>query len=456
MKYLAAFLLLVAAAVAGYFFLVKKEVPSPPLELKVFFTCDTRGRLVPCGCFSGQLGGLTRLKTVLDKEAAKGDIRVDVGDAIKGAEDFNCIEYKYILQAYSGMGFDALNLGHREAQLSLQQLRELKTNSPVALLSANLLDQKSGQPIFDGYKIIQRGKYRVALVGVLDPRGLGENLGAGLAVEKMDTTLSRLLPELKPKADILILLAFTDEASLARLAQDFYEFDLILGGKVSQPSQKLEKQNRSLILYTTNESRALGILRALISGRGQMVAVEQEIRLMVDTIPEDPAVIALAAAYRAEIRNTRLTIDDPAHLEENRVPGVKIAASYAGSETCLACHPTAAKKWRSSDHARAFATLVGKKADADPNCILCHAVGFGSPSGYRRAYAGQKFIDVGCESCHGPGSLHVTQRQSQAPVTFTFRPLGQGDCQKCHYGEFSRPFDYVSFWPRIAHGKETR
>ena len=46
--------------------------PPPSLDLPVYFTCDTRGRLEPCGCFAGQFGGLTRLKTVLDAEAPAG------------------------------------------------------------------------------------------------------------------------------------------------------------------------------------------------------------------------------------------------------------------------------------------------------------------------------------------------------------------------------------------------
>src|ERR1041384_690256 len=41
-------------------------------DLPIYFTCDTRGRLEPCGCFDGQFGGLTRLKTVLDDEAPVG------------------------------------------------------------------------------------------------------------------------------------------------------------------------------------------------------------------------------------------------------------------------------------------------------------------------------------------------------------------------------------------------
>ena len=49
-----------------------------------------------------------------------------MGDAIGGPEDFNVIQYRYILRAYAGMEYDALNLGQREAQLPARTLRELK------------------------------------------------------------------------------------------------------------------------------------------------------------------------------------------------------------------------------------------------------------------------------------------------------------------------------------------
>ena len=451
-------LLLVALAGFGLaaFFFFSKKAPSTPPRLTLFFTGDTRGRLVPCGCFTGQYGGLTRLKTALDRGANTNTIKVDVGDAIAGPEDFNVIQYRYILQAYQGMGYDALNLGQREAQLSAPQLRELKASATVPLLSANLLDQQTGRPIFDGSRIITRGGFKIALIGVLDPRGLAESLGDGLAVDKMETTLSKLLPTLRDKADIFILLAFTDETTLAKLAQEFYEFDLILGGKVSQPSQRLAKENRSVILFITNESRALGALRAQILGRGKLSVTEFQMLMLNDRIPEHPEVLALAERYRQEIRNTRLRIDDLAEKQDNLVPGIKVAASYAGSESCLGCHPSAAKAWEKSGHAEAFATLVHAKADADPHCIACHTVGFGSATGYRREDEGRKLANVGCESCHSPGSLHVQQRKSGEPATFTFRPLGAGDCKKCHYGEFSRPFDWETFWPRVVHGKEPK
>jgi hypothetical protein len=425
-------------------------------ELPIYFTCDTRGRLEPCGCFQGQFGGLTRLKTVLDAEAPAGALRVDVGDAIGGREDYDVIQYRYMLRAFAAMKYDALNLGHREAQLSAAQLREIKGASPVPILSANLLDKATGKTIFDAYRIIRRPGLRIAVIGVLDPRGLGEDLGPGLAVSEMESTLTRLIAEVRPKADLLVLLAFTDEAGLARLAQQFYEVQVILGGNVSQPAQALQRENRSLIYYVSNQARALGILRLQLTAGAPPGVLASEIRFLHDRIPQDATFRDLAQAYRDEVRRTHLAVDNAANAAADMVPGVRTVATYVGSQRCLPCHKTAGAVWAQSAHARAFATLIARQADADPKCVGCHTTGFGVFSGYRRELGRDKLVDAGCESCHGPGSLHVQQRQGDTTVNFTYRPLGAGDCQKCHYGEFSRAFHWYEFWPAIKHGKEPR
>jgi hypothetical protein len=382
-------------------------------------------------------------------------VKVDVGDAIRGPADYEVIEYRYIQRAFAAMGYEALNVGHREAQLSAATLRGLKQSAPVPMLSANLLDRETGVPIFDSYRIIRRGAWRIALVGVMDSRSIGDALGEGLKVENMEVTLGRLLPALKKEADFIVLLAFADEAALADLAKQFYELDIILGGKVKQPSQQLVRENRSLILATTNQSRALGTLSVTLAGPSKITPLAGEVLLVSDQIPQHPEIAALATAYRDEVRRTKLAIDDPATLQQDMVPGVKVASAYVGSESCVTCHASAASQWHGSAHAHAWETLVALQADADPNCITCHSVGFGTPSGYRREFAGAKLTGVGCESCHGPGSQHVAQRQAGGEATTHFRALGAGDCVKCHHGEFSRPFDYNQFWPAIRHGKET-
>ncbi len=429
------------------------QAPAPTTELSVYFTADTHGRLEPCGCFTGQFGGLTRLKTVFDAETSPFSLRLDVGDAVAGHADYDLIQYRYLLRAYESMRYDAVNLGAREACFSAAQLRQLQSSSPVPILSANVLDAATGKTLFPPFRIVTRNGWKIGIIGVVDPRGVPEP-GAGLTIASMETTLAKLIPTVQPQTDLLILLAFTDEETLDRLANQFYETQIILGGRVRQPAQELKRSNRSLVYFVTNESRALGILRLKLSRGTAPVSAHNEIRLLHDKIPQDESIRDLARAYRKEVRTTRLRVDDPESASDDRIPGVRAVAQYVGTARCAECHKTTGAAWAKSGHAKAFATLLAREADADPNCVGCHTIGFGTPSGYQRKWAGAQLVDVGCESCHGPGSLHVRQREGDKSIDFRFRELGAGDCKKCHYGEFSRPFYWNEFWPPIQHGKE--
>ena len=428
--------------------------PSPDHPLAVWITGDIRGRLVPCGCFTGQLGGLTRIATMMSGGSKDMTLKLDIGDALAGTADYERIKLGTIHRALAQLGFDAANLGHREAALSAEQLRGLAKESPVPLLSANLLDAATGAPIAGTHVIVKKGRWRIAIVGVMDSRIAAENLGAGLRLDAAENSIARLLPALKSQADLRVLLAFTDEATLHTLARTFPEFDLVLGGKVTQPAQRIEREGRTAIFYVTNESRALGSMNVTLQSAGRLSAEKAEVRLVHDRIAEDKATAALAKNYRDQIRKVRLDVDDPTKAGEDFIPGVRVAATFAGSDSCAKCHPSAEHAWRESGHARAFSTLLKHDADADPNCIACHTVGFGTPGGYRREFAGTKLADVGCESCHGPGSRHVTARLAGDAEAGRLRPLGSGECQQCHHGEFSRPFEWNEFWPLVKHGKE--
>ena len=239
----------------------KKSGSASTDHLTLVYTAQTHGRLTPCGCFTGQYGGLTRLKTALAAPALHGAIGLDLGDAIEGAEDFHLLKYRQVVRAYALMHYAALNVGHREASLSAATLRQLAKESPVPLISANLIDRATRQALLPRWTVVERAGRRIAFVGLVDPKGLDETLGEGLAIEGMETCLSRILPELKRSADVLVLLAFTDEATLVSLAKQFYEVRVILGGKVSQPAQRSEKTGTKFS-HQKNNSRGLELHNA--------------------------------------------------------------------------------------------------------------------------------------------------------------------------------------------------
>lgn len=449
--------LLVAAVVAALIYYTKpRESAGDPGMLTVYFTCDTSGRLEPCGCFTGQHGGLTRLSTWLEEAKPPGSVlKLDAGGAIAGAADYDIIQYRYLTRAYHAMGFLALNMGGSEARIPADLLATLASTSPVPLLSASLVDEVTRKEVLKPFQIVTIGEKRIGILGVISPNSV-PTPGDGLAVLGLNEAVDRHLKPLAEDCDLVILLAFADEPEMRRLARDYYEFAVIIGGDVRGPTQEVIRENESMIVFTTNEARTVGALTARMDGsrRTRLVDAEYEIHLLWDSIPQHAELLAMVHEYRGEIRRTPLGIDDPDAVDPNAIPGVSHTATYVGSASCQSCHSDAHEVWGKSGHAHAFETLVKSGSDADPHCIKCHTVGFGRPSGYRRPLGSESLVDVGCESCHGPASEHVARHLEGKPTNFKFRPLGPGDCMSCHYGEFSRPFDWDKFWPGIKHGKE--
>lgn len=133
--------------------------------------------------------------------------------------------------------------------------------------------------------------------------------------------------------------------------------------------------------------------------------------------------------------------------------------SYIGYEGCKMCHRAQFADWERSAHARAFELLkpgkrssVKRKGDLDPDkdytndnkCLKCHTTGFEAPGGFISVRLTATRIGVGCESCHGPGSIyreiHKAQRSTlkRDDVIAAGQVYGSIDaqvCRKCHEHE---------------------
>jgi hypothetical protein len=149
-------------------------------------------------------------------------------------------------------------------------------------------------------------------------------------------------------------------------------------------------------------------------------------------------------------------------------------ASYVGVEVCKNCHQEALSVWhnavfsgksldeqgqeitRSVGHSKAWRTLVAVHKDADRSCIGCHSVGFMESGGYCKTSEVGPLKDVQCESCHGPGSLHV---QSGGDKRFIQRKVSEDTCRSCHHVphiESYKSFDYEQKMMKIlgkGHGE---
>jgi peroxiredoxin/nitrate/TMAO reductase-like tetraheme cytochrome c subunit len=126
------------------------------------------------------------------------------------------------------------------------------------------------------------------------------------------------------------------------------------------------------------------------------------------------------------------------------VPMLLRSKGYSGNEVCGVCHELEHETWTYTQHASAFDTLVTHAADADPECIGCHVVGYNEPGGFKTARETPELEDVGCESCHGRGGPHLSP-------DFVKNGNYQTACGTCHDPTHSLGFEYASFLPRISH-----
>jgi hypothetical protein len=149
-------------------------------------------------------------------------------------------------------------------------------------------------------------------------------------------------------------------------------------------------------------------------------------------------------------------------------------AEFVGSAKCIACHATAHATWSNSQHSHAWETLVKygrpiaevRQKDMsskligrqfDPDCVSCHVTGFGYKGGFIDQEKTPHLFGNGCENCHGPASLHLTQ-----PTSGQFsKPLHmditaketENKCRKCHDLDNDPHFD-MKKWEKIKHGRE--
>jgi predicted CXXCH cytochrome family protein len=150
--------------------------------------------------------------------------------------------------------------------------------------------------------------------------------------------------------------------------------------------------------------------------------------------------------------------------EPAAAPPPTAAANFVGYQdtltkqtVCGNCHVDQQAAWVQTHHANAWSDLQAS-GHATAACVACHTVNsYGNSAtdtlvGFL-ATKDPRYQDVQCESCHGPGLVHVTAPSlANLPLPSinvdTGAAFGNG-CGECHTG-VNNP--YVDEWVKSAHG----
>jgi hypothetical protein len=504
----------------------------------VVITGQTYGYLQPCGCSRPQLGGVERRAQFIAALKAKGwpVAGVDLGDILPVAGVVGeqvLLKYFTSMNALREMGYVAVGVGKAEMTNGLFAVLDqyaARKEQPPYTLAGNI-----GGVI--GGKVAPRaetffGPGSRPMVGLLEVAEIGStSIGiasvVGLSVQKQiealgGKTLVGFTPETdslqaavkelaahpkKPMLNVLLYQGTLDEAK--KTAKNWPQFRVIvcLSPDTAPPEvpETVEAMNgqKTLIVQVGHKGRYVGVLGAYKQADGGIDLKFELVPLGEAFVtPGDEAsarktnpILPLLDGYASQVKQQNLLAKFPETLPPPVQKDPKLNLNYVGSETCAKCHAAEHATWKETGHSHAFETLetMAKRPalrQFDGECLVCHTVGLGYRSGFRDEAKTPHLKDVGCESCHGPGSGHAAdpkdpkyltfqspwkqQKTDRLPDLATMNALAKVPandrarirlkpseqrmlasvskaCMTCHDSENDPHFDLPKYWPKVAH-----
>lgn len=441
-------------------------------DLALVVSGQMHGYLQPCGCSTPQYGGLSRRFNFIKSLRDKGwpVVAVDLGDISSNNGPQSVLKYSTAMKALDLMGYTAIGLGKNEFYLSLMEVQGWGVNNDrLRILAANVSEAGIAASA-----LADKQPPTVGVIGVIGPSIVKEVKkfpNIQFAKDNKDVILKHLT-ELGEKKPHLVVMLYQGTAKEAHSAAQFC-------AAVHKQNPKLPAVN--VVLCLEEEEEPSGVPRHVgdtwilgIGHKGRYVGVigayrdqaKSKFNLKYQLVSIGPEyetpkgeknnpVMDLMEDYSREVQKGRFLTQFPRtqHPVQLAFPNAK----YIGSKRCNDCHEHAYEIWKESAHGKkAFQTLVDATRPSlrhfDGECVSCHTVGFNYQTGFadpgNTVRQNQKLVNVGCESCHGPCSVHDSNPQNPqihalinpykakpgASKTAEVQRLNQLDrfCQKCH------------------------
>ncbi len=226
-----------------------------------------------------------------------------------------------IVQASRMMGNKIMGVGALDLAGGLSLVRPLQQPPDFTLLSLNVVDPSSHQPIFTPYKIISVNGLRIGILGLTDNTEIGQ--GEGFQVLHWKDSLAPVLDQVRSQADFIILLSNYSMTVNKEIATTFGAIDCILQAGHVMGNFGPIITNKALIVQTNIRGKYLGVLdidwqghgkwkntkdltpvnHSLISSEPSMV--DSSFVPLAQSIPNDPAVMAVVEKAQAQIDTLR-------------------------------------------------------------------------------------------------------------------------------------------------------
>jgi len=205
------------------------------------------------------------------------NLLVDAGGFSRGSDPTSVLQNEYLIKGLAWLNYSAFNLGYRELNNKPSVLKKLELDNHIDFLSANILLKGTGKTAFKPYvikELISQARYKdlpfkkikIAIVGLCDEdlAQLRLNQPNEPVLEYIDPlqTAKTVIPEVRKKADMVILLYYGKYEKMKSVATAVPGIDIVvLGGE----TYLVGRDPKEVLPFITVTSQAMGKYAAVLS-----------------------------------------------------------------------------------------------------------------------------------------------------------------------------------------------
>lgn len=295
----------------------KTEISTQPesAKLVILHTNDMHAQYIPLKAFwiegdvKPLIGGFGALDAYIKREREKGlpILLMDAGDLMTGTllseKEIEGAKGGALIKMMNEMGYDIMTLGNHEFDNGQENVAKLYEIADFPIVNANLL--KEGKPIAPIYEILEIAGIKVGVIGLMTKDFYDVVMKSRIeGLELIDLTIAaeRIVKEIDPFTDLIILLTHAGVEEDKELAREVTGVDIIIGGHGHTRLEKPLIENRVIILQTGSRTANLGRLEIVVQGDTVSWYDGRLIPLWVDSIVVEPNLASKISGFEADIK----------------------------------------------------------------------------------------------------------------------------------------------------------
>ena len=277
------------------------------IPLRILHINDVHGAVAPdCG-----KGGLAKAATVIERERenAPGQVlTLNAGDLAEGSMVSYLTKGAVVTEAMAEIGFDAIEPGNHDFAWGQETLQGMLADTKAPILNASITRDDGttfGEPIM----IKDVGGVKIGMVG-LDVEDMSRYVTAdkleGLHFGSSAETLKEYIPKMKEAgADVIMVLSHIGFDEDQKIAEQFPEIDVIVGGHSHTELPEGHYVGNTLIVQTGTKGQFVGEVdldldlgtKKIANAQARLIPIDESI----EPDPEVSAIIQAAADKVADV-----------------------------------------------------------------------------------------------------------------------------------------------------------